>query len=628
MSQFGPGGRPNGRILPSSPSLDTGRETAAGEDHGQAPYDSVCGNPDAEAQLLERDAYRYLRAASVLLTFRVKDGREGGPSPPLRSLATDRPNTDCPLECDTLVPAIEAEWLLRGEGRMARPKNRRIQHFKERIDWILENLDCNADFARFCTKTDDIQAAFKQAYLQGTFVPKRFGGWSEKTWHRAMSSGTVPDAYIEWLCALFPDLNPDWLTFERLENFLSYGSGLARSRTRWRAAIEFLSENRQKVAEWIKPFYRAVDASQEDGFRPRAFPLIVGDQWIRSRPLQLAEDTESDWLSQPAQGISFPPQKLEGLSGDYISFKGAVTYRKRRAIFAEPQHNGEIFCVDRVNLSDEGFVGFSYYLSHYYDYVNTSEVLGAEVADWMLTHEGAGPPNAFPLRGTPANAFDWANRAAYPGVNCLTIFLGYREQNRLERGDYFLLHKRDETQLQAQNTTHVLPAGGHQPFAKGASKPDTAIWRTVVREFLEELFDKEELYRQPETWEDFLVKRGVANLVRLFFRRSDPLAKIFLLGFGLDPVTLKPEVLVAITIDWARLESSGPPPKLSFNWEVKAGKAQSSRHQWVPLSKENLLMQARGRVQSIGDAFLDTLPAGAACMELAAVHFDEICGLI
>lgn len=148
----------------------------------------------------------------------------------------------------------------------------------------------------------------------------------------------------------------------------------------------------------------------------------------------------------------------------------------------------------------------------------------------------------------------------------------------------------------------------------------------MMREFAEELFDMEDLNKQPETWGDFLQSPKVAKIKEVFFGQANPAAKVHMHGFGLDPITLKPEVLITIVIDWDVARKQWPDVRLKFNWELqKQGDSTDTRHQWERLSKENLLYQARGGVQTLGnadDTFMGTLPAGAACMIQTARHYD------
>lgn len=508
------------------------------------------------------------------------------------------------------------------------PENTRISGFRKRVEWMVDNLDPDPVFRRFVIDPNDVFTALEDAALtQRAFVLTR----SEKvpvrrTWQLALQQDSVPAIIIDWVCALYPDMSRAHLVVEALPAFFAQGETTARARKRWMPAVRLYAEERAHLSRVAKQFYRGHDDSCRLGIADVEFPLLTQPGWIRKSPIELTETSEDPILTDPGGARAFVPPKLDGLMGSFTSYKGALAYRSRRMIKTEPQHNGEIFCVDSVLQDGGGFIGFDYYLAKYFDYINTCEILGAEIADFLINSPKPNEDAILPIRGSAADAFDFSRRVCYPGVNCLTVFLNYSDARR-PKGNYFLLHKRDETQLQAQNTVHVVPAGGHQGFTAGAGARDTAIWRTIVREFAEELFNVEDLYKQPESWQDFLLVPRVARIRTVFFRSENPAARVWLHGFGLDPVTLKPEVLATIVIDWAKVLTRWEKPKIEFNWELqKKVKKDGTRDQWVPLSQAELLRQARGRVQSLGDKFLPTLPAGAACLLQSYRHY-ELMGL-
>lgn len=510
---------------------------------------------------------------------------------------------------------------------MPQRPNPKIVEFRKRVEWVTLNLPPNPKFRRFVADVNDVYSALEDAIREKAFavgsyeiVPDR------QTWQRAFRIDSVPKIYLEWLYTLYPDLSSSQLEYETFDGFLERGNKISGDTKRWGNAIRSYANKRAHMAIKAKRFYSEIDYSKNYDMEELEFPLLTKVGWIRTTPLPLKENTEDRYLESPSPIQDYGPRLLSGLSGDYVAYKGALAYANRRVVKPEPQHNGEIFRANSVLLDEQGFVGFKYGLARYFDYINTCEILGAELADFELRHPNEDLPPTLPFRGPPEDAFDFSNRAAYPGINCLAIFLNYSEP-RLRRGNYFLLHKRDETQLQAQNSVHVVPAGGHQGFAKGGWLEDTSIWRTMTREFAEELFGMEVLETQPENWEDFLEYQDVRRIIHAFFRTSSPAANAYLHGFGLDPITLKPEVLVTIIIDWDKVPQGPGGFKLKYNWELQQkSKKTGTRHQWARLSKSELLRQAKGGVQSIGHTSLSTLPAGAACMIQTARHY-ELLGL-
>jgi hypothetical protein len=498
--------------------------------------------------------------------------------------------------------------------------DREISDFKKRLAWIVANFDTDPRYARFCTKIDDVDAALRRAIKAGTFTVA--AGEGAMAWSRA-KAGLVAKVYVDWLLRLYPDLTKPQITARTFKEFVARGTAMQEARRRWRRPITFVAKHRRAVADFGKRFYASVDEARALAPALPDFPLVVKKEWIRASPLRLDARTETPWLKAPAPTLRHAAPRLPGLKGDYATYKDSLADTTRRAAITEPQYDGRTFCASAVKFDACGqFIGFDYYLSRYFDFVNTCEILGAELADARL--KGALPAR-FPLRGAPADIFDFPCRAAYPGVNCVTLFLNHSLPGLPGPADRFLLQLRDETQSQAQNMVHILPAGGHQPLSRRAARADTAIRQTVVRELLEELFDVERHYRGADIPENFFEIAEVKKLTSALFSEDDPSARIYLLGFGLDPVTTKPEVLVCIVIDWARVRRRIARPKLRFNWEVRSRAADKPRHRWVTLSRAELMRQAKGRVQALENGvLLDTFPAAAACMQLTAAHLDEI----
>lgn len=516
-------------------------------------------------------------------------------------------------------------------SRKGRPENRTVDGFADRISWITENLDTHPRYLKFISpdNVDDNYEALADALKLGTYSfednlegrrpSKRT--LTKRTWTDALKRERPSPVILDWLCTLYPDLTRNWLLTPTFEDFLSRGKKVEQARSRWLPAIKHFANKRAELCTQMMKWYGAENFQSIDG---NIIPLIAKPGWLRDSPLKLDVDTEDSFTTAPAHAAKFKAPILEGLKGDYSTYRGKEGYPARRTVFAKPQHNGEIFCAESIKYDDTGnFAGFGYRLGRYFDYLNTCEILGTELSDWILQNPQSELPKDFPFRGAPADVFDLTNRAAYPGINCLTIVKNYAN-GPLKRNDYYLVHKRDDTQLQAQWSLHVAPAGGHQGFSKSATVHDTKIVRTVVREFAEELFNKEELVKQFEEWRDFEEHLDIKTIADTFFWGRNPAAKIYLLGFGLDPVTIKPEVLCTIVIDWDIARQNIENPKFEFNWEFQTGLKRATRTEWLPLDRSAMVLDATGPRHLLEDRYLDPLPAGAACLLLTAKFWKEL----
>ncbi|RME95762.1 MAG: hypothetical protein D6773_18065, partial [Alphaproteobacteria bacterium] len=211
--------------------------------------------------------------------------------------------------------------------------------------------------------------------------------------------------------------------------------------------------------------------------------------------------------------------------------------------------------------------------------------------------------------------FTLSNRSAFPGVNCLLLVKNFEGHKSRNPSNKFAIHERTENTIEAQNTLHVFPAGGHQPQSQDyRNRKEHSIWRTAVREFLEELFDKEELARIHNGSEDFFEHPEVKPYIDAIFR-FPRCAAVYFLGMGFDPLTTKPEILVSIVVDWERVAFAPDNPRLghqSFEKDMEKNFEGGEVH-FEEATSDNLKKEAiEGRNGK------PALPAGAACMLLAS----------
>jgi hypothetical protein len=419
----------------------------------------------------------------------------------------------------------------------------------------------------------------------------------------------VPDVYIEALIKIFPELPRELLTTPEYASFEAGAADIRKATERWKNAATYFAKNRAPLAKLGKRYYRGVDETEED------FPLIARRVWILDAPMLLEENAPLPTFTREFRPARIT--RLGGLACDYTHIKGSLSPAVR-----QPFDGDAYRLLDARN--EDGKLAFMLGDATYFDYVNSCEAIGTEMADFALTNAEAerllaDPAAAFsqtlPLRGFPSEVFDLQRRCSVIGVNCLTMmksyFAGTNSDERRRLVNKFPLHTRDESTLEAQNTTHVVPAGTHQPMSEDfGDMRDASIWRTAVREFCEELFNREEVARMCRHGEDLLEHARVKPLVNALFRSGA--GKLHLMGFGLDPVTTKPEFLVAIVVDW-REAAIKADLKLEENYE--------GRVRLHDLSKVALQERA-----ARPDNTKPLLPAAKACLLQAVRHYDVLMG--
>lgn len=462
-----------------------------------------------------------------------------------------------------------------------------VEKFGARIDELIEAFEPNTSEPRRIRNRTDVWR--EVALLKELDVHAQL-----KSWRRCMA-GKVQSVFAQGVAEIYPDVPFDVISSKSFATFERYVEQALKSRARWVDATSYVTANRDKLSLLGKTYHRSVDEVPD-------FPLVTKHAWLLSHPQELTEDMPLPRFSAEARDEA--PPRLEGLNSDYVSFLNRYVRRKRT------QWNGETYRVLDIAPRSNG-LDFTFGPSNYFQYINSLETIAVELADHALRNGDSLATNYLPRRGRPEAIFQFETRSAYAGINCLLLLKDYAtgraSDGSVLLGDKFVLHDRPDDAIEARNTIHVVPAGGHQPISEqyGNSR-EVAIWHTVVREFCEELFNKQEASEMKHLGQDFLALPQVAPYVSALFRSGA--ARIFLLGVGLDPVTTKPEVLVAIVVNWKKATRTME-LKIETNYEGKAI--------YVTATKEKLFEAA-----NLFRPAKHLLPAGKSCLLLAALHYD------
>jgi hypothetical protein len=475
---------------------------------------------------------------------------------------------------------------------MKNPSNLHIERFGDRIDWCIKCLEPDEQLVQpdFGVPLGNAIRNFAELW----YHLKPLTGQSARTWERAIGrESSVSDTLVRAIVRIYPDLTAETLTLPTFEQFEAATKLIKAANERWISATRYITDNRATLAALGKAYHATVDGLP-------SFPLIGKNDWLLEEPREL---TEHDPLPDRDMYVIDPePTALEGLNVRYQSIATRALRRQRL------RWNGDSYRLLKIERHLEG-LNFTFGPTTYFNYVDSLEAMAAELADFALRYPDAVPQD-LPRRGPPERIFDFRQRSAFVGVNCILFlkhyYRGNKSKSRVSAPHQFVLHDRRGDALEARNTMHVIPAGGHQPAKEFGNNSEWSIWRTIVREFCEELFDKEEAHRLIKRGGDFIEHSEIKPLVDTVFRR--PAAKVFILGVGLDPVTTKPEILVAIVVDWQKIETRME-LHIETNYEGTA--------KFIDLSRDELLIEAnRPRREK------PMLPAGKAALLLAAKHYE------
>ncbi len=236
----------------------------------------------------------------------------------------------------------------------------------------------------------------------------------------------------------------------------------------------------------------------------------------------------------------------------------------------------------------------------YFDGIDTGEAAAHEYAATRLGGRPAG------LRALIADPCDLRRRPANLAISTLTLRL-----DRATGRASFLLHWRDPAKVgHAGGLYQVIPVGVFQPSGEAAwnERRDFSLWRSMIREFDEELRGRSEEYgseASPVDYDSWPFARHMADAL------DRGQIRVWCLGLGADPLTYATDLLTVAVIDsgvFDELFSLSPRP-----------------------NAEGSVLAAREFAAHVIDRIVTSEPvqaAGVAVLRLAWRHRETLIGLL
>jgi hypothetical protein len=310
------------------------------------------------------------------------------------------------------------------------------------------------------------------------------------------------------------------------------------SQKHWRAVRSMLKERRHELAAAAAELYPGMAGVDGTG-------LLCRPTWLPAEPVELGQ-IELCWVDDAAPPAITGSDAVAsaGLPVDvggrrFGSYAEAIGALDRPALF----ENRVIYRLLDAELGDAGGGRLSLTSGRYFDAIGLGEALAHEFAAATLSHGHVTDLDQLPLRAAIGDPCDLSRRPATVGITTLTL-------RRESSGDAtFLLHWRDPAKVtHAPGQYQVMPVGVFQPADDGAGsvREDLNLWRSMVREFSEELLGGSEDYSRfgspihYELW-DFYRRLTEAR------QRGD--LQVSALGVGVDPLTLVADVLAVAVFD-------------------------------------------------------------------------------
>jgi transcriptional regulator with XRE-family HTH domain len=388
-------------------------------------------------------------------------------------------------------------------------------------------------------------------------------------------------------------------------------SAVAIDQARWRQERRWLNQHRSELARLAVQLYPAERRVPDT-------PLIAGSGWIPDEPielrsLQLTLDEQPHFVAvEGAEAETLPTRPLCAPGLWFDRYTSAIRHLDPPRLFeSRPSYR---------LLGDQLGAGTLHFgLAAYFDKLDVCEALGHELAIACLRDRNGVPTSAEPLRdqlgfrtliGDP---FDPTRRAIIPAVTTLTIRL-----RRYPAEPSFLLHWRDPAKVAtAAGVYDVIPAGEFQPasVALWDRRNDFDLWRNIVREYSEELLGTPEhdgTRSKPIDYHGWPLYRDFEDA-----QKSGSLVP-FVLGLGLDALTLAATILTVVVIDDdVFTRAFGAATRYNEEGEIVAI-GDGCATEGIPFTRESVHRLLTSEPMA---------SPGAACLALAWCHRDRILGL-
>lgn len=386
-----------------------------------------------------------------------------------------------------------------------------------------------------------------------------------------------------------------------------FGGASPDLETEFRDAMSYMKTNRRDLSQLAMEYYKATVGGV---VQPIAGVNLLGrESWIaQPRAIEITPDeahgvvlemvtgkrTRNDWIYKAGAPLPWGQTYVDNLLTHYRQ-SGEV-----HRLDDEP-----IYQLMDFNFADRQFK-FTCGQSSYYRHMNNCELLHFEFARARMRRlnkkrwwsKSSLKRKDFPLRSA-LDVFTFDNRCV--GIGISTIFI-----RKWPGQAKFLKHKRTKEMAEGMGTEHVIPAGTFQPrrLMPPQNDPDFSIYRNILRELGEELLGRAEMQHVKQELDDVTQQPRVELYHELFLEGK---AKLFFLGWGLDPLTTKAEFLTAMVVNMAEKDKRVAEGKFEDCWEG------------VHVEEEFVEKEVSAFVQG-----RFTQPAGAGCAKLAWQHRDQL----
>jgi hypothetical protein len=313
------------------------------------------------------------------------------------------------------------------------------------------------------------------------------------------------------------------------EGQLTPAGRLTSDQRDWLRVRSYLLQHRYELALEAAAEYPA-------GSKIVGTPLLTLPGWQPSAPvpiqditLELRTGPGADFGGDGAALVL--PARTDGTR--YLRYSDALRELAAPAIF----ENRSTYRLIEAELTGPA-PRLAFTSGRYFDGIDTGEAAAHEYAAQRLDGRPAG------LRGRIGDPRDLRRRPVNLAISTLTLRL-----DRVTGRASFPLHWRDPAKVgHAGGMFQVIPVGVFQPSAEAAAneRGDFSLWRSMIREFAEELGGRSEDYGSAEDPVDYDSWPFARQLTEALDRGQ---ISVWCLGLGVDPLTYATDLLTVAVID-------------------------------------------------------------------------------
>jgi len=303
------------------------------------------------------------------------------------------------------------------------------------------------------------------------------------------------------------------------------------SEREWLHVRSYVREQRRELASSAAESWAGVVSVAGTG-------LVTRPEWSLAAPLELGAVALARVSVTPAPDAAALAARSEITRPLRVDGSRYPSYSAAMAELVAPRtfENRPTYRLASADLAGER-PRMAFGAGHYFDSVDVGEAAAHEWGARTL-----GLTDTTPLRDAVADPCDTSRRPVNLAIATLT--LRHDEQNGRAS---FPLHWRDPVKVGHAGGLHmVVPTGVFQAVAglPGHDANDFSLWHCMLREFSEELLgEPESSGDEPLDYEHWPFAKAMAG------GRADGRIRVWVVGLGVDPLTLATDLLTTVTIE-------------------------------------------------------------------------------